>query len=179
MRQILLWAFALIASSTMVACQPAPSASSTVDSTERLTALEERVAELGQRIDELTPETAVLMAQVQTQHAKLYYAGHAQNWELAAYSLHEINEALQAVQTFNDQFEDFPTPLSELVPSLVGQPLGEIHSAIRARDPARFAQAFASLTDACNSCHATLGKDFVQVRTPQGGEFTNQAFGGP
>jgi hypothetical protein len=125
------------------------------------------------------PETAVLMAQVQTQHAKLYYAGHSQNWELAAYSLHEINEALQAVQTFNDQFEGFPTPLSELVPSLVGPPLGEIHSAIRARDPARFAQAFASLTEACNSCHATLNHGFIRVHTPQGGEFTNQRFTAP
>jgi hypothetical protein len=86
---------------------------------------------------------------------------------------------LQAVQIFNDQFEDFPTPLSELVPSLVGPPLGEIHGAIRARDAERFEKAFASLTEACNSCHATLEHGFVQVRIPQGGEFTNQAFATP
>ena len=175
--------FSLAACGALAACQPStPSASSVAASPEsaaRIAALEQQVASLGERLDELTPETAVLMAQVQTQHAKLYYAGRAKNWELAAYSLHEINEALQAVQTFNDQFEDFPTPLSELVPSLVGPPLGEIHAAIRAGDAARFDTGFKSLTAACNVCHATLRHGFIQVVTPKGGEFTNQSFTAP
>jgi cytochrome c556 len=176
-------AFFLVAYGALAACQPSNSPATSVvtspGSAERIAALEAQVATLGERIGELTPETAVLMAQVQTQHAKLYYAGHAKNWELAAYSLHEINEALQAVQTFNDQFEDFPTPLSELVPSLVGPPLGEIHAAIRTADTARFETAFKSLTAACNACHATLSLGFIQVVTPKGGEFTNQSFAAP
>jgi hypothetical protein len=139
-------------------------------------ALEQKVEELSARIDELTPETALLMEQVRIQHVKLYYAGHSKNWELAGYTLHEMNEALQAVQIFNDQFEDFPTPLSELVPALVGPPLGEIHSAIRAKDGARFDAAFDSLTAACNACHATLKHEFIQVQTPRAGEFSNQKF---
>ena len=179
MSQFPVHAFVLVACSALFACQPPASSSPPVDSADRITGLEEQVAALTERVDQLMPETAVLMAQVHTQHAKLYYAGHAQNWTLAAYSLHEINEALQAVQTFNDQFEDFPTPLSELVPSLVGPPLGEIHGAIRTRDGARFAAAFDSLTDSCNACHETLGHGFIQVRTPMGGEFTNQAFAAP
>ncbi len=141
-----------------------------------LDTLRQQVEELTARVDELVPEPAVLMAQVQVQHAKLYYSGSAGNWELAGYALHEINEALQAVQTFHDQFEDFPTPLSELVPSLVGQPLGEIHSAIRARDRAAFGKAFDSLTQACNACHATLSHGFIQVQQPQAADFTNQKF---
>jgi cytochrome c556 len=176
-------AFLLAACGVLAACQPPGSPSSSAGpspgSADRIAALEEQVALLGARLDELTPETAVLMAQVQTQHAKLYYAGHAKNWELAAYSLHEINEALQAVQIFNDQFEDFPTPLSELVPALVGPPLGEIHAAIRTSDAARFETAFKSLTAACNACHATLKHGFIHVVTPQAGEFTNQAFAAP
>jgi hypothetical protein len=176
-------AFFLAACGALAACQPsAPPSSSAAaapGSAERITALEEQVASLRERLDQLMPETAVLMAQVQIQHAKLYYAGQAKNWELAAYSLHEINEALQAVQTFNDQFEDFPTPLSELVPSLVGPPLGEIHAAIRTSDAARFESAFTSLTAACNACHVTLSHGFIQVVTPQGREFTNQSFAAP
>lgn len=142
----------------------------------QIAALQEKVDALEARVDELTPETAVLMAQVQIQHAKLYYSGHARNWELAGYALHEINEALQAVQTFNDQFEDFPTPLSEVVPALVGPPLGEIHSAIRAKDSARFESAFDSLTAACNACHATLDHAFIKVQTPAAADFSNQKF---
>ena len=172
---------ALLSCCALIACQQSASTSSgtSADLQARLEASEAQVAALTERVEALTPETAVLMAQVQIHHAKLYYAGHARNWILAAYSLHEINEALQAVQTFNDQFEDFPTPLSELVPSLVGPPLGEIHGAIRAQDGARFDAAFKALTEACNACHAMLEHDFIRVREPSAVEFTNQSFAPP
>ena len=172
---------ALFGSSALVSCQPSGSTSdvATADLETRLKTAEEQVAALTERVDALTPETAVLMAQVQIHHAKLHNAGHARNWELAAYSLHEINEALQAVQVFNDQFEDFPTPLSEVVPSLVGPPLGEIHGAIRGRDGARFDAAFKSLTAACNACHAMLEHGFIRIREPTAVEYTNQSFAPP
>ncbi len=176
-------ALALIGCCALAGCQPPTSSSAPeappADLAAHTTALEQQIATLTERVNELTPETAVLMAQVQIQHAKLYYAGKAHNWELAAYSLHEINEALQAVQIFNDKYEDFPTPLSEFVPSLVGPPLGEIHGAIRARDAARFDTAFKALTAACNMCHATLKLGFLRVREPTAVEFTNQAFSVP
>lgn len=162
--------FALV----LAACAPGEEVPAGADA--EVAALQEKVDELSARVDELTPETAVLMAQVQIQHAKLYYAGRAKNWELAGYTLHEMNEALQAVQTFNDQFEDFPTPLSEVVPALVGPPLGDLHGAIRARDGARFDAAFDSLTAACNACHATLKYGFIHVQTPTAAEFSNQKF---
>lgn len=163
----------LVPSLVLAACAPMAEPPAAADA---VAALQQKVEELSARVDELTPETAVLMAQVQTQHVKLYYAGHAKNWELAGYALHEMNEALQAVQTFNDQFEDFPTPLSEMVPALVGPPLGEIHGAIRAKNSARFDAAFDSLTAACNACHVTLKHGFIQVQTPSAGEFSNQKF---
>jgi hypothetical protein len=169
----------LLGCSTLVSCQPSPPGAASTDVAARLQASEAQVAALAERVAALTPETAVLMAQVQIHHAKLYYAGHARNWELAAYSLHEINEALQAVQVFNDQFEDFPTPLSEVVPPLVGPPLGEIHAALRARNGARFDAAFKSLTAACNACHAMLKREFIAVREPTAVEFTNQSFAAP
>lgn len=164
----------LVPSLVLAACAPVAEPPAAGD--DPVAALQQKVDELSARVDQLTPETAVLMAQVQIQHTKLYYAGHSKNWELAGYTLHEINEALQAVQTFNDQFEDFPTPLSEVVPVLVGPPLGEIHSAIRAKDSARFDAAFDSLTAACNACHAALEHAFIQVQTPSAGEFSNQKF---
>lgn len=174
----LLRVLAALVPMTVAACTPpeqGPYAAVPSDS-DRIAALEANVEALSTRVEELTPETAVLMAQVQIQHAKLYYAGRAQNWQLAAYTLHEINEALQAVQTFNDQFEDFPTPLSELVPSLVGPPLGELHGAIRAKDSVRFDAAFDSLTGACNACHVTLDHGFIRVQAPTAREFSNQRF---
>lgn len=159
----------------LVACSRADTpATSPIASAQEIAALQRKLDELTARVDQLVPEPAVLMAHVQTQHAKLYYAGHAGNWPLAGHALHEMDEALEAVQTFNDKFEDFPTPLSELVPSLVGPPLGQIHTAIQAKDRAAFDKAFASLTAACNACHATLDHGFIQVQTPAAREFSNQ-----
>jgi hypothetical protein len=151
-------------------------AAATAAADRKVAELQQQVEKLEERVDEMTPETAVLMAQVQIQHAKLYYAGHQENWALAGYTLHEMNEALQAVQTFNDQYENFPTPLSELVPSLVGPPLGQLDQAIRARDAARFAEAFDGLTAACNACHATLQRAFVHIQKPATADFPNQKF---
>lgn len=151
-------------------------ATATAGVDKKMAELQQRVDTLQERVEELTPETAVLMAQVQIQHTKLYYAGHEKNWELADYTLHEMNEALQAVQTFNDQFENFPTPLSELVPNLVGPSLAQLNDAIRARDAARFEEAFDGLTAACNACHATLQHAFIHIQRPAGAAFPNQKF---
>ena len=38
------------------------------------------------------------MNMIQTEHAKLWYAGHARNWPLAAYQLGEIKEIMSDVQ---------------------------------------------------------------------------------
>jgi hypothetical protein len=169
----------LLALSGLAACgqsQAPVDDQATVRLASKVAELEQRIATLSARLDELTPETAVLMDQVQIQHAKLYYAGRSGNWELADYTLHEMNEALQAVQTFNDQFEDFSTPLSELVPTLVGPSLGALNEAIRARSKAGFEQAFTSLTAACNACHATLKHGFIRVQPPAAPGFPNQKF---
>ncbi len=141
-----------------------------------IAALEARIEELNGRVDAAAPDLAVLMAGALTQHGKLYYAGKARNWELAAYALHETNEALQEVQDFEDPLKQFPTPFSELVPPLVGPALGAIHMAIRAKDGKQFDEAFNTLTQACNACHATLNHGFIQVQAPTAREFTNQKF---
>jgi len=164
------------AASTSTPSADAQNGRATADGEARIAALEKKVDALQERIQELTPEVGVLMGQVRTEHAKLYYAGEAHNWELADYFLEELNEALQAVQTYNDHFEDFPTPLSELVPQLVGPSLGELHQAIRAKDPKRFASAYQSLTAACNACHAALKRPFIHVQPPAHQEFFNQRF---
>lgn len=139
-------------------------------------ALKAQIEELNGRVDAAAPDLAVLMAGALTQHAKLYYAGKARNWELAAYALHETNEALQEVQDFEDPLQQFPTSFSELVPPLVGPALGAIHTAIRAKDGNQFDEAFNTLTQACNTCHATLDHGFILVQPPTTREFTNQKF---
>ena len=59
---------------------------------------EARIAELEARIAKLEaaqqpPELGEQMLELQIRHARLWFAGAAKNWMLAAFSLHELDEA--------------------------------------------------------------------------------------
>jgi hypothetical protein len=53
-----------------------------------------------------------------------------------------------------------------MIGSVTGQPFKELDGAIRAKDGATFAKAYADLTDACNSCHQALNHGVVEIRVP-------------
>src|SRR5690348_11640756 len=65
--------------------------------------------ELQVRIDSLEkklsnsykPGLGEFMSGIQVHHAKLWFAGQNQNWELADFELHEIMEALDDIKNFN------------------------------------------------------------------------------
>src|SRR6476660_3122272 len=54
----------------------------------------------------------------------------------------------------------------EMIASVTDQPLKELDSAVKSRDSAAFARAYADLTDACNSCHQALNHGVVAIRVP-------------
>src|SRR5262249_49361852 len=64
-----------------------------------------------------------IMALQQMRHAKLWLAGSAGNWPLAAYELDELREGFDDVVHFHPTHKDAPLPLDQLVPKIVGQPL--------------------------------------------------------
>src|SRR5258705_5044844 len=52
------------------------------------------------------PGFGEFMSGIQMHHAKLWFAGQNDNWELADFEIHEIQEALEDVQKFcNDRPE--------------------------------------------------------------------------
>jgi hypothetical protein len=53
-----------------------------------------------------------------------------------------------------------------MIASVTEQPFKELNSAIRLKDASAFAKAYASLTDACNSCHQALNHGVVKIRVP-------------
>ncbi|MGC1466899.1 MAG: hypothetical protein WA792_14325, partial [Pseudolabrys sp.] len=56
------------------------------------------------------PGLEQFMGVILTEHAKLWYAGSARNWELAAYQLGEIKEVMSDVQDLVPKFRDLPLP---------------------------------------------------------------------
>jgi hypothetical protein len=106
------------------------------------------------------------MSLQQMRHAKLWRAAAAENWDLAAYELDELQEGFDDVVRFHPTHKDSPIALSTLVPKIMKQPLVSARAAIDARDLRAFGEAYDVLTAACNSCHQATNFGFNAVRRP-------------
>jgi hypothetical protein len=121
-----------------------------------------------------TPGLGEIMTLTQMRHLKLWFAGREKNWELAAYELEELQEG------FDDAIKYFPTkddvPVAQMVKDITPGPMGELKSAVEAKDWKKFAKAFDSLTAACNTCHQGAKKPFIVIRRPTSSPYSNQSF---
>jgi|SRR4051812_3893158 hypothetical protein len=106
---------------------------------------------------------------IQVEHAKLWYAGEARNWDLAAYELTQLRAGLADAAVFYSGL-----PVSNV--TTLAAPIGAISDAIAAKDGKRFAAGVADLTAGCNSCHGSMQRSFVVIRVPADKPFGNQVF---
>jgi hypothetical protein len=126
-----------------------------------------------------TPGLGELMSLQQMRHVKLWFAGEAGNWKLAAYEVDELNEGFDDIVRLHPTHKDSPVPIPEAVAKIVREPLSEAGKAIAAMDKARFAKAFDAVTEACNSCHRATNFSFNVVRRPASNPYVNQSFAPP
>lgn len=120
------------------------------------------------------PGLEQFMGVILTEHAKLWYAGSARNWELAAYQLGEIKEVMSDVQDIVPTFKNLP--LAQMLDAVITGEIAELEKAIDAKDARRFADGYGKLTGACNACHEATGNGFVVIQRPVGQAFPNQNF---
>jgi hypothetical protein len=115
------------------------------------------------------PRLGDIMDAAQARHAKLWFAGKARNWDLAAYELRQLKASLvEAALLYSG------IPVSNV--TTLQQPLQSVSDAIDAKDDQRFSKSFADLTEGCNSCHRSMGRSFILLRIPTDGPFGNQVF---
>jgi len=114
------------------------------------------------------------MLAAQARHAKLWLAGHAQNWELADYAIDELKEGLEDVEKYIPVFKD--VPIGKMIEATMTDPISSVESAIKARDQTTFVAAFDKLTDACNACHQAASRPFIVIQRPTGSAYPNQSF---
>jgi hypothetical protein len=115
------------------------------------------------------PRLADIMSVVQTRHSKLWTAGQQKNWELAAYELELVKASLTEAIAF---YVDLPV---ENI-TMIDPPIKSIEQAIASRNGAAFSKGFADLTTGCNSCHQSVGRDFIVMKVPATSPFSNQSF---
>lgn len=119
------------------------------------------------------PRLVEVMSMAQQQHLKLWYAGKARNWDLAAYELRQLTNSLAQAAIF------YPSiPISNV--TTMKEPLLSVADAIAAGDDRKFAASMRGLTDGCNACHSSMDRSFIAISVPTGGQPpANQIFAPP
>jgi hypothetical protein len=118
-----------------------------------------------------------MTAYVQPHHTKLWLAGSAGDWKLAAYEADELGETFDDIATYQATWKG--VPVGRLVKALIEPALKKVAVAIAAKNQADFKIAYGTLTAACNSCHMTAQHDFLEITVPTGNPFPDQKFVGP
>lgn len=134
-------------------------------------ALQAQVDSLQRRLaDAYRPGLGEFMSGIQVHHAKLWFAGNAENWKLANFEIGEIKETLDDVEKYcTDRPEVSSLPM--LRPAV-----DSVSAAIGAGNLPAFRNAFVLLTSFCNNCHRATKHAFNVIKTPDTPPFTNQVF---
>ena len=126
--------------------------------------------------DSYTPGLGEIMTLQQMRHAKLWLAGQASNWDLAAYEIKELGEGFDDVIKFHPTHEDSPVAPRDAIPRMVTAPLADLGAAVNKKDTKDFEQAYDALTNACNDCHRATNFAFNVVQRPAMNPYPNQVF---
>lgn len=110
------------------------------------------------------------MGGIQSHHAKLWFAGLHENWELADFEVHELMEAIEDIEEFHEGRKE-----TQLI-GMITPPLESIRKAIDEKNTALFKDSYNLLTNNCNQCHKATDKPFIVIKTPDEPPYSNQNF---
>jgi hypothetical protein len=117
-----------------------------------------------------------IMGLTQMRHAKLWFAGDAQNWPLVQYELDELKEGFEDAVRFHPHHKSVPQPLATMLPAFMDAGLAQLDAALLAKDHAQFVRAYDQLTISCNACHQAANFSFNRVIRPTSPPYSNQDF---
>jgi cytochrome c553 len=117
---------------------------------------------------------ADMMLIIQTRHAKLWYAGQAQNWKLADFLYEETQSMFNQIMITHPTYDGHV--ISELMPLHTARAMVDLQTALRTKDKAAFTRAYDDLTTSCNGCHEASDHGFIVVTRPSVPPMTNQDY---
>jgi hypothetical protein len=120
-----------------------------------------------------TPGLGEFMSSIQVHHAKLWFAGTNENWELAQFELDEIKESLDDIAVYCTN-----RPEINSLP-MINAAMDTIIAAVQKQQVMPFKNAFIVLTNSCNNCHQATNHAFNRIKIPDAPPFSNQLFKKP
>lgn len=138
----------------------------------------DNTADLQKRIDSLEsklentykPHFGDFMSSIQAHHTKLWFAGQNENWDLADFEIHELEEAIEDIQKFHAGRKE-----AELI-GMILPALDSVEVAVKKKDLVLFKKNYNLLTNTCNTCHKQTDHGFVVIKLPESLPYTNQDF---
>ena len=85
------------------------------------------------------PRLGDIMTLIQIRHAKLWFAGEARNWELAAFLIEELEEGFEDVAKYHPKSHD--VMLGPVVEALKANEIAALEKAVEAKSRTAFAPA--------------------------------------
>lgn len=137
-----------------------------------LTQALQRIEALEEKLDvAYTPGWGETMrGSTQVHHSNLWFAGAAENWELAEHMIEELEEGFEKLEKWypnDDRTQAIP---------MIKPPLNTLTDAIEKQDKEAFIKGYLMLTTTCNACHTATGNEIYVIQTPEKPGFTNQSF---
>ena len=123
------------------------------------------IEKLQQQIDSLQtqikrvykPGFGASMNLVHHHFKELYKAGKQQNWQYAAFEIHEMKEAFENIEKYqSDRKETKEIPM-------INPFMEALSAAIETKDKTQFDKKYQATVQACNTCHSKTGYGFISI----------------
>jgi hypothetical protein len=112
---------------------------------------------------------------VQPRHIKLGLAGHARDWEYAAYEVSELRGAFNRVVKLSPVY-NHTVDMAGMVAANIKDPIDQMEAAIKAKNGRAFDVAYTAATRSCNTCHVGLGRAYAVIKEPAASPYADQSF---
>ena len=139
-----------------------------VDNTQQL---QVQIDSLKSKLDNsYRPGFGEFMSSIQVHHDKLWFAGTNNNWKLADFEIHEIQEALDDIKQSNTY-----RPEAKAI-GMINPAIDSVSNSIKQQNQQQFKSSDILLTNTCNNCHKETEHEFNVVTSPANPPISNQSF---
>lgn len=140
-----------------------------------------KIEQLEQEISNLKksqyqPGLGEIMGYIQVRHAKLWFAGQAENWNLAQYELEELEEGFTDIKSMHRIHEKLPKPSAVMIDETMSTPIKGLRQSIAVKNISQFNLSYQLLTNACMACHTASGVTYIKLAIPTNPPYSNQTY---
>lgn len=143
-----------------------------------LSELEDRVNRLEgseKGIDDHTGVNLVeLMSYNQRFADKLYFAGQNDNWALAGFYHHELEEIFEEI--IEAGLQEDGLDMSNLSERMMMPVLDSLKADIERKNKEAFLRNYQTLVNSCNACHSATRHPYIQITVPEEASVKNQRY---